>query len=79
MNAERLIELMKEHFSTKGEFLSSMKEIRDRFDNIDETLSELKATASAVDKLLEAHPVERITRLEQHVHLSQYVHTAEED
>ena len=79
MNREELIELLKEHFPTKGEFLGSVKDIRTDIAELSETVTELKASSNTLDKILESHPIERITRLEDHVHLPNYVHVGSEE
>ena len=79
MNEERLIELMKQTFPTKGEINTRFNDIERRLDLVNESLDELKATSNTVDKILEAHPVERIVRLEQHNRLPNYVHALVEE
>ena len=89
MNEERLIELRKEtfptkhdledRFLTKGEFLSSIKDVRGDIAALRQSTEESKATSNVVDTILEAHPIERIVRLEKHTSLPKYVHTEQEE
>lgn len=79
MNKEELVEVLREHFPTKGEINLRFNEMEERFDRIDESLEELKASSGALDSILEAHPVERITRLEHHTGLPRYAHSSEDE
>ncbi len=79
MNEEKLIELMKEHFPTKGEFLGSVKDIRQDIAELKESGEQFKASSDALDTVLEAHPVKRINRLEDHLGLPKYVHATNEE
>jgi len=86
MNEEKLVKLLERHFPSREEFFELQKGMRggfndmeNRFDKIDESLDELKASSQALDKILEQHPVPRIERIEHHLNLPQYAHTIEEE
>lgn len=68
-----------EQFATKGELFAGLTEIRNELEKVNDKLDEHSASVMAVDGLLEAHPIERITRLEQHAHLPKYIHTNDEE
>lgn len=73
MNEEKLVELMKIHFPTKGEMSADFKGVDKQFEEVKEILEDLKASSKANDALLEAYPIERISRMETHLNLPRFV------
>ncbi len=76
MDEKKLVEILERKFATKDdhevlrqEVRELKTEVRTGFEEINEKLDDLKASANAVDKILEANPVPRIERLEHHVGL----------
>ena len=65
--------------SLEHEIVGLRKDMNAGFEIVDEKLDDLKASARALDSILEQHPIPRIERLEKHVHLPPYAHTFEED
>ena len=68
-----------ERFATKGDLSTLAREMREGFGAVNEKLDNLTASSRAVDTLLEAHPIERIERLEAHAHLLKYSHAGGEE
>ena len=64
--------LRTDHQELRVEITGLRKEMNQRFSDVDESLGELKASAKALDHVLEKHPIERLTRLEDHLHLPSY-------
>ena len=79
MNEEKLVELLKTHFQTKSEINLRFTEVYNRFDEVIEKLDDLKASAGAVDDILEQHPVPRIERIEKHLGLPKFVSAISEE
>ncbi|OHB18386.1 MAG: hypothetical protein A2749_02710 [Parcubacteria group bacterium RIFCSPHIGHO2_01_FULL_45_26] len=79
MNEEKLVELLKTHFPTKSEINLRFTEVYNRFDEVIEKLDDLKASAGAVDDILEQHPVPRIERIEKHLGLPKFVSAISEE
>jgi len=50
-----------------------LRDIRSDLKEMKEDINELKPSAKSLDKILEQHPMERITRLEKHSKLPPFV------
>ncbi len=79
MNEEKLLELLKQHFPTREDHQALLNEMRSEFADVKEHLTDLKASAKALDKILERHPIPRIERLEKHAGLPPYAAVGAED
>lgn len=93
MNDEQLIKLLKDNFPDRADhdqLVAALAELHtamnhrfnivsERFDDVDESLRDLKASARALDEVLEAHPLPRIKRLEQRAGFPPYIPTLAEE
>ena len=74
-----LVSLQENYVSLRHEMKAGFANNEKRFDELDENISEIKASTSVLDTVLEKHPIERIDRLEKHLNFPRFVvATAEE-
>ena len=83
MDRKELLEVLEAHFPTKEEHTAlaqKVQRISTDVSDINDKLDALAASSEALDKILEAHPIPRIERVEKHLNLPQFVAaTSDED
>jgi hypothetical protein len=67
-----LLNFKLEMYEFRKETKESFKDIDEHLNDIDEKLKEVKPLEKSFDKILEQHPIERITRLEKHAKLPEF-------
>lgn len=93
MDEQKLVKLLKEHFPSKNDFETFKSEfvglksdvsdwgrkMAEGFEEIKESIEDLKASSLVLDKILEQEPIPRIERLEKHAGFSPYVSASVEE
>ncbi len=70
---DQVLSIVSSMQSTQLDHDKKLKDIEQRFDNVDEGIEELRSSSGALDRVLEAHPIGHIERLEVHTGLPKFV------